>query len=120
MAKQKREDTELERLQKRPGHIYVGRRCSERGCTIHVDGQTLNPRNDVRNHSPTGFEWSYNGSGPAQAALAILCHEYGVEFGKKYYQRFKFDVVANLARGGWRLATADIKKWRVHRRISAV
>ncbi|MCU4744613.1 DUF6166 domain-containing protein [Natronoglomus mannanivorans] len=27
---------------------------------------------EVRNHGPTGFEWGYNGSGPAQLALAIL------------------------------------------------
>ena len=26
----------------------------------------------LRRHSPTGFEWGYGGSGPAQLALAIL------------------------------------------------
>ena len=31
-------------------------------------------RLDLRNHSPTGFEWGYEGSGPAQLALAILAH----------------------------------------------
>lgn len=32
----------------------------------------LNPRNELYNHSPNGFEWGYGGSGPAQLALAIL------------------------------------------------
>lgn len=32
----------------------------------------LNPRTDLFNHSPNGFEWGYGGSGPAQLALAIL------------------------------------------------
>jgi hypothetical protein len=33
----------------------------------------LDPRCDLRNHSPTGFAWGYNGSGPSQLALALLC-----------------------------------------------
>ena len=32
----------------------------------------LDPRYDLRNHSPTGFAWGYGGSGPSQLALAIL------------------------------------------------
>src|SRR2546426_5830744 len=31
-----------------------------------------NPRLDLWNHSPTGFECGYGGSGPAQLALALL------------------------------------------------
>lgn len=30
-------------------------------------------------HSPTGVEWGYGGSGPADMALTILAHFYGVE-----------------------------------------
>lgn len=33
----------------------------------------LDPRVDLRRHSPTGFAWGYGGSGPAQLALAIAC-----------------------------------------------
>ena len=32
----------------------------------------LEPRLDLRNHSPTGFSWGYLGSGCAQLALALL------------------------------------------------
>jgi hypothetical protein len=40
---------------------------------IWVDGKQLDPKlsQKIRNHSPDGFNWGYNGSGPAQAALAI-------------------------------------------------
>lgn len=31
-------------------------------------------RRDLVNHSPTGFEWGYGGSGPAQLALALIAH----------------------------------------------
>lgn len=41
--------------------------------SVKVDGRALPLRLGVRNHSPTGFSWGYNGSGPAQLALAILC-----------------------------------------------
>lgn len=42
--------------------------------TWTVDGEPvpLGPSLAVRNHSPSGFEWGYAGSGPAQSALAIL------------------------------------------------
>ena len=34
----------------------------------------LDLRLDLANHSPTGFQWGYAGSGPAQLALAICAH----------------------------------------------
>lgn len=59
---------------------YVGKRLDE-GCEVYVeeDGKCypLPLRTDVYNHSPTGFEWGYGGSGPAQTALAILCDYLG-------------------------------------------
>lgn len=58
---------------------YHGYRQMERGhdgtiissrCVVQVvvNGRrrALRPRNDIRDHSPTGFEWGYGGSGPAQ------------------------------------------------------
>ena len=32
----------------------------------------LNPRFDIVNHSPDGFNWGYGGSGPSQLAFAIM------------------------------------------------
>lgn len=55
-------------------------------------------RGDVRDHSPTGFEWGYSGSGPAQLALAILIDLIGVAKAKDFYQQFKHLYVGNLDR----------------------
>ena len=53
---------------------YTGTRTAA-GCAVTVtDGGTsraLDPRFDLRTHSPDGFEWGYGGSGPAQLALAL-------------------------------------------------
>jgi len=58
--------------------------------------QPLPPRNDLCDHSPTGFAWGYGGSGPAQLALAILADVYDDEFALANYQQFKWDVVAKF------------------------
>lgn len=52
---------------------YMGTR-SDEGVEVTADGKPLDPRNDLANHSPDGFEYGYGGSGPAQLALAILAH----------------------------------------------
>jgi len=50
-------------------------------------------------HSPTGIEWGYGGSGPADLARSILMHFYGPAVAEALYQRFKWDVVARIPRG---------------------
>lgn len=51
------------------------------GSTYRVDviaggkRKALDPRNDLWDHSPSGFSWGYGGSGPAQLALAILAYQ---------------------------------------------
>jgi hypothetical protein len=40
---------------------YRGIRTGD-GATVTVNGQPLNPRHDLRNHSPNGFEWGYSAS----------------------------------------------------------
>ena len=71
----------------------------------------------VRNHSPSGFNWGYGGSGPAQLALAILLDLYperGAEWAERYHQDFKFKIIAGLGdtwtltQGQIDLAMADI------------
>jgi len=83
------------------------------GCQIvFVDGDNgerlLPPRTDLRNHSPTGFEWGYGGSGPAQTALALCAHALGDdERALRVYQQFKFRVVGRMA-AEWRLTRQEI------------
>jgi len=57
------------------GRRYRGVRWPDR-CVVLVDGKPLAPRNDLFDHSPSGFEWGYGGSGPAQLALALLADHF--------------------------------------------
>jgi uncharacterized protein DUF6166 len=87
---------------------YEGRR---EGHVVEVtlNGRPLDPRFDLWNHSPTGFEWGYGGSGPAQLALAILADHLGDdEQALALYQSFKRAVVAKLPKRGWTLTSTDI------------
>lgn len=71
----------------------------------------LNPRLDVRNHSPTGFSWGYAGSGPSQLALAILCAVYDEDFAKLHYMRFKAHVITRLPRReDWVMTGAQVEE----------
>jgi hypothetical protein len=125
---------------------YLGIRTPD-GCVVTVDGKPLNPRLDLFNHSPTGFEWGYSGSGPAQLALAILvdhCRHVVAELYEQTgqamtldgdplsradalravddmairgHQHFKALVVAGLPRDGWALGASDVSE--ALRQISA-
>ena len=77
---------------------------------VTVNGRLLDPRLDLYNHSPTGFEWGYCGSGPAQLALAILAEHLGDDRQAfNLYQRFKWAVIAELPRKrSWTLTSRDI------------
>jgi len=87
---------------------YQGRR-EGYAVIVTVDGRRLNPRFDLWNHSPTGFEWGYGGSGPAQLALAILADHCGNdEQALNFYQRFKWAVIAELPRRHWTLTSQEI------------
>ena len=55
---------------------YKGHRCGH-AADVTVNGKPLDPRLDLWNHSPTGFQWGYGGSGPAQLALALLADYLG-------------------------------------------
>lgn len=86
--------------------VYQG----EPGGKVTVDGDPLDPRFDLRRHSPAGFGWGYGGSGPAQLALAMLADFLGDdEAAQRAYQDFKFEVVGRLPQGGgWQMAGRQI------------
>ena len=76
-----------------------------------VAGRRLNPRMDLWNHSPDGFEWGYSGSGPAQLALALLADHCGDdERALNWYHRFKWAVIAELPHREWILTSEDIDR----------
>lgn len=67
-------------------------------------------RLDLRNHSPTGFQWGYGGSGLAQLVLALLAdHLQDDDEALARYQDFKWKVIASLPQGKtWELTPAQI------------
>jgi hypothetical protein len=65
---------------------------------LFIDGKEILPARSLkkRNHSPTGFEWGYAGSGPAQTALAICLEIFPAEWmAEALYQSFKFAFVCS-------------------------
>jgi hypothetical protein len=93
---------------------YEGIR-TKAGPIVMVNGELLDLRLDLRNHSPTGFEWGYCGSGPAQLALAILAHHLeDDEQTLNLYQRFKWTIVVELPRSGWTLTTSQLNQILEH------
>ncbi len=96
--------------------IYYGRRNTEGSCRVVVveaNGtmRPLDPRLELENRSPTGFEWGYAGSGPAQLALALCADALGDdEAALSVFQRFKFAVVAHLHRSRpWSMTAAEVR-----------
>lgn len=88
---------------------YIGRRVELVGCHVTVTDRRgtrlLAQRQDLRLHSPSGFEWGYLGSGPAQLALAICADVLGNdERAVRVYQRFKEKMLAPLFGDDFRLS----------------
>jgi hypothetical protein len=96
------------------GKVYVGAR-TEAGCTVEVldigRNYALLPRNDLRNHSPAGFEWGYGGSGPAQLALALLADAVSDHFALDHYQQFKRARIGRLKGDEWSITAQTIQEW---------
>ena len=77
---------------------------------VTVNGEPLDPRLDLWNHSPSGFEWGYGGSGPAQLALALLADHLGNDAeAVRLHQDFKHTVVG-LSHRSWTLTSLDIER----------
>lgn len=97
---------------------YVGRRHSETGTTFVsvVDEQTrcvsaLDAGYRYVNHSPTGFDWGYTGSGPAQLAFALLLDHCGaVGPALLFYQDFKEREIATLNHDRWEMTSGEIEQ----------
>lgn len=91
---------------------YRGRR-ENMTCAVHVIGEgdggaiPLPLRLDLCSHSPTGFNWGYRGSGPAQLALALAAHALGDDQrALAIYHRLKDKLVNNM-RGDQFLITRE-------------
>lgn len=98
------------------------------------DGMHFNISQRVVVHSPTGFEWGYGGSGPADFALNILDlyarHRLGehdefqagrgpeghcTQFAWDFHHDFKREFVARLPDEGGTITGAAIERWVAER-----
>lgn len=87
--------------------IYEGGRSLD-GAVVTVDGAPLNPRFDLKRYSPAGFEWTYEGGGPRQLALALLADHLGDGArAMALTEKFMREVVAELD-NAWRLTSEEI------------
>jgi len=96
--------------------MYVGRRDKLGKAMVRIighDGDTreLPERRDLFNHSPSGFDWGFGGSGPSQLALAILADAIGNDpVALRLYPEFKWAVIAKLPKDHWRLTHMEVMR----------
>lgn len=98
------------------GVAYCGLR-GQQGATawVKMDASTGSTRRhllvrlDLRSHSPCGFEWGYQGSGPSQLALAICCDALRDDKrAEVVYQAFKREVVAGWSENSFTITRDDV------------
>jgi hypothetical protein len=88
--------------------VYEGGRGLD-GALVTVDGRPLNPRFDLKKYSAMGFEWTYEGDGPRQLALALLADCLGDDAkALALTDRFMRDVVAELD-NAWRMTGEEVE-----------
>jgi hypothetical protein len=100
-------------------HDLAGERQRETAVLV-VDRDGAAPLRHHVQHSPTGFEWGYAGSGPAELARCILIEHFDlheeVERDRDLmlpvsHQDFKFENVATLERDGFVLSDETVGEW---------
>ncbi len=109
-------------IERKECEVYHGRRRSDRP-NVYIRcpedphfPYPLHTRLDLANHSFTGFEWGYGGSGPAQLALALLARATSNDrLALNLYQTFKTQIVASLDEDEWTLTQEFILRWASRR-----
>ncbi len=95
------------------GFCYSGVRVNG-DCIVSVDDLPFDhtPTLAFLNKSPTGFNWGYGGSGPAQLAFGLLWHALLGNAGQalELHQRFKWGVVSKWETT-WAITQRDIMHW---------
>ncbi|MFB6250087.1 MAG: DUF6166 domain-containing protein, partial [Halobellus sp.] len=95
---------------------YIGRRRQGKLVVIRLpEGTELTPERslDLVNHSPSGFEVGYRGSGPAQLACGLLLDYYNdAQVAREHYIAFRNRVISQLECDGpaacWHLTGEEI------------
>jgi len=92
--------------------VYRGLRKNGRPAVIVDTGERFRMLRHRVLRSPSGMEWGYGGSGPADLALSILADCTGnLAYAERFHQQFKFDVVARLPQDGFSLSEDEVRAW---------
>jgi hypothetical protein len=84
---------------------------------VTINGQPLGLpplRKDEARHSPTGFQFGYGGSGPAELARAILIACFPGDDIVRHpacYQQFKWDKIATIEGNLLELTNTEVGEW---------
>lgn len=79
---------------------------------VTINGRELPTHTDLCRHGD-GFAWGYDGSGPAQLALAILVEATDDRaLALVAHQRFKREVISELGQEEpWSMSAATVREW---------
>lgn len=90
----------------------LGYKCIYKEYAIFKDGNIIDTKIELKNHSPMGLSWGYKGSGSSQAALAILCDfTKDDKFSLKYYMDFKNEIICQLPLKDCVIKYSEIQQW---------
>ena len=87
--------------------VYEGGRSLD-GAVVTVDGRPLNPRFDLKRFSAMGFEWTYDGDGPRQLALALLADHLGDDQKALALTEMFMREVVSVLDNAWRMTSDEI------------
>lgn len=98
--------------------LIRGERDADGTARVYVDDELLAPSSALwytslclRNHSPTGPNWGYHGSGPGQLAIVILLVVTDTEEAQRFGPLFRSGVLAGLRADRWSLQVELVSRW---------
>lgn len=100
--------------EKPQGKQYRGFRDKGDEPVVMADDEPLTPdaSQNLQKLSNYGFEWGFDGVGPAQLALALLLDATGSEpLARRLYMKFKRDHVCRFAKRTWLITQDEIVTW---------
>lgn len=98
---------------------YVGYRLGVERRVYVVRNGLPEPLQHIVEHSPSGFEWGYIGSGPADLAISILTDYLGDKEKALEYKGLFKSVVARLPHVGWILTNEFLRHIMAYQPIAA-
>ena len=99
--------------------VFKGIR-TKNGAFVTYDGFPLDLRLDIKEHSPMGFEWGYNGSGAKQLALSMLTKLTSDELTIKYYDEFCKIFIETIYKDEWEIKSRIIQEWLIDKNIAII